>query len=329
MPRWILVAVCLTVVVAPATAQEWRPVTEAIIKSEEPGYGGLCGVVVDHATGDLIINLSDKGLYRSTDQGQSWKPIGKQFKGRTETPGCLMLDPIGGKRLVSAFVYGSPILVSPDRGESGQVLDKKSHHVDWCAVDWSDPELRFILTLKHESGDLLLVSHDGGKSFDEVGKGYGPAWIFDKQTAVVAQAKTKANNKPGLLRTTDAGKTFEPCGAYYARALPRWHKDTLYWVVDGALIATRDQGKSWQKISDLKNGRAGPVFGKNADHLFVLTQAGIVESTDAGKSWGKVILAPKDMKGIDALSWLEYDPVHDTVYIMKMRSDLYRWQRAR
>ena len=327
MLRWTLVGLCIAGSIAPASAQEWQAVTEALIVAEKPGYGNLCGVAIDHATGHVTINLSDKGLYRSTDRGKSWKHLGMPFKGRTETPGCLMLDPTGGKRLVTALVYGAPILRSPDRGESWTPLDKKSSHVDWCAVDWSDADMKFILALKHESGGLLLVSRDGGKQFDEVGKGYGPAWIFGPQTAVVAQAKSKTNPKPGLLRTTDAGKTFDPCGDYHAKALPRWHKDTLYWLVDGALITTRDQGKSWQKISDVKDGRFGPIFGKSAQHLFVLTQAGIVESTDGGASWSKAIPAPREMKGIDALSWMEYDPLHDTLYVMKMRSELYRWQR--
>src|SRR5262249_7300531 len=149
--------------------------------------------------------------------------------------------------LVSALVYGSPIIVSPDGGESWAVHSNKSEHVDWCAVDWNDKELRFIFTLKHESGDLLLVSHDGGKTFAEVGKGYGPAWIFDNQTAVVAEAKSKTKPNPGLLRTTDAGKTFEPCGQYYARTLPRYRGDTLYWLAEGAFISSTDQGKSWKR----------------------------------------------------------------------------------
>ncbi|HZZ79307.1 MAG TPA: hypothetical protein VFE62_12365 [Gemmataceae bacterium] len=325
--RRVLAFITALAIVAPAVGQDWQPVTEALIVAEKPGFGKLCGVVVDHATGDVTINLSDKGHYRSTDQGKSWQKLGMPFKGRTETPGCIMLDPAGGKRLVTALVYGAPILVSPDRGETWKALDKKSMHVDWCAVDWSDPDLKLIFTLKHESGGLLLISRDGGKSFEESGKGYGPAWIFDGKTAVVAQEKSKATPKPGLLRSTDGGKTFEPNAEYHARALPRWHKDTLYWLVEGALIKTSDQGKSWQKISDVKGGIFGPIFGKSADHLFLLTQAGILESTDGGKAWGKPIAIPKGMKSVANLSWMEFDPVHDTLYVMKMGSELYRWQR--
>ena len=335
MLRLLLILSSFTFVLGSAAAQDWQPVTEALILAEKPGYGKLCGIAVDHANGDVYINLSDKGLYRSIDAGQAWQRIGIPFKGRTETPGCLMLDPLGGKRLVVALVYGSPILVSADRGETFKTLDKKSGHVDWCAVDWSEADPAFILTLKHESskkdsGDMLLVSRDGGKQFDEVGVGYGPAWIFDSKTAVVAQAKCKTFPKPVLVRTTDAGKTFAPCGDYHAKAaVPRWYKDTLYWLTEGSLISTKDQGKTWTKLSDLKNGRFGPIFGKTAQHLFVLTQAGIVESNDGGKSWSKTIATPKEMKGIGKLSWMEYDPTRDVVYVMSMNTELYRWQRGK
>ena len=36
---------------------------------------------------------------------------------------------------------------------------------------------------------------------------------------------------------------------------------------------------------------------------------------------------PKDLKGVSALTWLEYDPVHDTLYVMKMGSELFKLER--
>jgi photosystem II stability/assembly factor-like uncharacterized protein len=313
-----------------ATGQEWEPVTAELIRQEKPGYGKLCGVLVDPASGDVYIDLSDRGIYRSTDQGKSWKRTSEQLlRGRTEWPGCMMLDPLGRspKVLIVALVYGSPIVLSLDAGRSWHAMDAKSSHVDWFAVDWSDPARRFVLALKHESGGLLIASHDAGASFTEVGKGYGPAWIFDEQTAVVAEAKSGSKPNPGLSRTTDGGKSFQPCGAYHARALPRWFQDALYWVVEGALIRTTDQGASWEKVCDLKDGRFGPVFGKDAKHLFVRTGKGIVESTDGGRTWGQAIALPREVADGSPLTWIAYDPVHNILYSMRMGSELYRLRR--
>lgn len=311
----------------------WRAVSTELLQKEKPGYGGLCGVLVDRNSGAVFVNLSDKGIYVSTDQCKSFEKRSSQaIKGRTEWPGCFQLDPTGkSKKMVLALVYGAPIGVSADEGATWKMMDGKSAHVDWCAVDWSDADMKFVLALKHEAADLLLVSRDGGKSFGEVGKGYGPAWIFDEQTAVIAQAKSKDQPKPGIVRTADGGKTFQPVAADFVagKALPRWHDGTLYWLVEGALIASSDKGQTWKKVGDLKDGRFGPIFGKDAKHLFVLTGAGIVESTDGAASWSKPVAIPKEMKGVSPLTWLDYDPKNDIVYTMKMTSELYQWKRGK
>ena len=46
------------------------------------------------------------------------------------------------------------------------------------------------------------------------------------------------------------------------------------------------------------------------------------------KTWGKAIALPKSFGGVSALSWIEYDPVHDVLYVMKMGSELYRRERV-
>lgn len=316
-----------------AADPDWRPVATNLLRAEKTGFGGLCGVLVDPRTGDLWVNLSDRGMFHSPDRGQTWKRVsGRQPKGRTETPGCWLLGPTG--TMVTALVYGDPIAVSTDRAATWKYLDKKSAHIDWCAVDWSDPGLKFVLALKHESGGLLLASTDGGQSFAEVGKGFGPGWVFDSRTAVVASGGTTQAARPRLLRTTDGGKTFQGCGDYRpvgrdsAQALPRWREGTLYWLTDGGLIATSDRGATWKNLGVIRDAVYGPVFGKEARHLLVLTRAGVVESKDGGATWSRPLPPPKALKGVGGLTWLEYDPRHDVLYLMKMGSDLYRLDRG-
>lgn len=318
---------------AAADDAAWQAVTADLIEKEKPGFGKLCGVMVDHSTGDVYINLSDKGIYRSTDQCKTFNRQGTQaIKGRTEWPGCLQMDPTGkSKRIVMALVYGAPIGVSTDEGATFKMMDGKSGHVDWFAADWTDPDLKFVVALKHEAADLLLVSQDSGKSFTELGKGYGPAYIFDNQTAVIAQAKTKDNAKPGILRTTDGTKSFKPTaeGFLAGKALPKFKDGVLYWLVDGALITTADKGETWKKVCDLKDGRYGPVFGKDAKHMFVLTTPGIIETTDGGATWSKPIALPKEVKGNGMLTWIDYDPKGDNLYTMQMTTQLYKLARGK
>src|SRR5262245_52134292 len=114
---------------APAPAAEWQATTEDLLRAEKPGFGGLCGVVVDRKSGDVIVNVSDRGFFRSADRGRSWKRLGAVLKGRTEWPGCLQIDPTGKSRAIaSALVYGSPIIVSAGGDGAWAAMDKKSSH---------------------------------------------------------------------------------------------------------------------------------------------------------------------------------------------------------
>jgi photosystem II stability/assembly factor-like uncharacterized protein len=99
-------------------------------------------------------------------------------------------------------------------------------------------------------------------------------------------------------------------------------------VVEGALVTTTDRGQTWKKAGPLADGRFGPVFGKDAGHLFVLTGKGIVESTDGGASWSAPLALPAEV-GRSPLTWIDYDPKHDVLYAMQMGSDLYRLKRKK
>jgi hypothetical protein len=330
--RLAVLFLCLIAPVARA-ADDWQPVATDLLAKHKTGFGGLSGVVVERDTGALFVCLSDQGLFRSADEGKTWERHGEARKGRTETPGCFSLDPTGKtKRALLATVYGGPVLVTATTADAPlRAMDKKSVHVDWCAADWSDPELKFAVAFKHEADGLLLLTRDSGKSFTEVGKGYGlGAWVFDADTAVIARAQTKDNPKGGFVRTADGGKTFLPVNTEgVSVSLPAPRGDALYWLVEGALMKVTDKGKTWEKVSEIKGARYGPVFGKDAKHLFVLTSAGVVESTDAGATWGTPLAVPKELKGVSPLTWLDYDAKNDTLYVMKMGSDLFKLARGK
>ena len=110
----------------------------------------------------------------------------------------------------------------------------------------------------------------------------------------------KDRPKGAIARTPDGGKTFSTVAEYSTVSLPRPQGDRLYWLVEGALLRGTNKGAKWEKVSDVKGARYGPVFGKDAKQLFVLTSAGVVESTDGGSSWSKPIAVPKGVKGVSS-----------------------------
>jgi photosystem II stability/assembly factor-like uncharacterized protein len=333
--RFLTLSTCLCLLVPSARADDWQPVATELLAKEKTGFGGLSGVAVDRATGNVYICLSDDGVFRSNNQGKTWErfgPGGKDVpKGRTETPGCFQIDPTGKtKRFVLATVYNGPVILGSLDADDWRAVDKKCQHVDWYAANWSDPDMKFAISFRHEKDGILFVTRDGGKTFSETAKGHGlGAWVFDADTAVVALAKSKDKPKGGILRTTDGGKTFEPAAEFVAIALPKPAGDALYWLAEGALWKGTAKGSKWEKVSDVKDARYGPVFGKDAKHLFVLTNGGVIESTDAGATWGKPVAVPKDLKGVSGLTWLDYDPKGDLLYLMKMGSDLYKLPRTK
>lgn len=76
----------------------------------------------------------------------------------------------------------------------------------------------------------------------------------------------------------------------------------------------------------------GPISvgssGAGAWRTLDKASAGVVESTDGGAAWSAPVALPKELKGVNALTWLEYDPTADTLYVMKMGSELYALRRG-
>ncbi len=228
-----------------------------------------------------------------------------------------------------ATVYGGPVLVgSPDVDPPFRAMDKKSGHLDWCAVDWTDPDMKFALAFKHEAGGLLLLSRDAGKTFTEGDKGLRVGGVGVRSADGRGRAcERKGTPKGGIVRTTDGGKTFTP----WAKAPPCRCRGGRARGCTGSLKGAPEgdeKARSGEGRGRGRTGRYGPVFGKDAKQMFILTTSGVIESADAG-GLGAPVAVPKELKGVSALTWLDYDPKSDVLYVMKMGSDLYKLPRAK
>ena len=84
-----------------------------------------------------------------------------------------------------------------------------------------------------------------------------------------------------------------------------------------------------QALKEGKGARHVRVRGKDARHVFELTRAGIVESTDGGATWSEPVALPKQLKDTGGVTWIEYDPKHDILYVMQPGGDLYKLERRK
>jgi hypothetical protein len=98
------------------------------------------------------------------------------------------------------------------------------------------------------------------------------------------------------------------------------------------LSAQAADGVDRKFVQALKERKDAPhirVGGKDARHVFALTRAGIAESTDGGATWLEPIALPRQLKGTNGVTWLEYDPKNDILYVMNPGSDLYKLARRK
>jgi hypothetical protein len=279
-----LVALIVLGVSAPVgLAEDWRSISDSVTGSLKPGtYGPTAGIVVDPKNGTVFMVVSDHGLWRSSDRGQTFARCdANTIGGRCETGWALQADP-AGQRLACFMIYGESALTT----DGGMTWTKfASSHFDFGAVDWDDSAKR-LLALRHETGGVLTTSADGGKTWKDLGNNFSGCGVFDRNTFVATKAK-----EPGIFRSPDAGGTWKLVFPETpAAAVPVIYHGTGYWLTGNGLLASADKGATWTKLGAPVDATYGPYF-ETPQHFMVAGKSGFVETRDAGESWQ--IVAPR------------------------------------
>lgn len=261
---------------------KWLPISDGIMakltaENKKPGWpGGCAGVTVEPGSGDVYVVVCDQGMWKSTDKGANFERVdGSKIGGRCETGFALDFDP-AGKRLMCFMIYGSAGMTT-DAGKTWQA--SKLSHLDFGAVDWSEPEAKHMISLKHESGGDLVVTHDAGGSWKSLGKGFKQVGIFEGGVLMATKAA-------GILRSTDDGQTWtqvsdsKPTG-FVMRVIG----GVGYWTSNDGLLASKDKGLTWPVQGTAIKAFVGPYFGKDASQIIVGNKEGLFETTDSGATW--------------------------------------------
>jgi photosystem II stability/assembly factor-like uncharacterized protein len=263
-------------------AEEWRSISDSVMASLKPGtYGPTAGIVVDPKNGTVFMVVSDHGLWRSNDRGETFARCdGKTIGGRCETGWALQADP-AGQRLACFMIYGDSAMTT----DGGKTWTKfASSHFDFGAVDWDDTA-RQLLALRHETGGVLTSSADGGKTWTDLGKNFTGCGVFDHSTFVATKAK-----EPGIFRSTDGGNTWKLVFPETpAAAVPVIYQGKGYWPTGKGVLISADKGETWTMLGTPVDATYGPYF-ETAQHFVVAGKNGFFETRDAGANWQ--LLAP-------------------------------------
>ena len=166
----------------------------------KPGYPGkTAGVTVDPATGDVYMVVSDQGLWKSTDKGETFERVdGKAIGGRCETGFALNFDP-AGKRLACFMIYGSQRL---DRRRRQDVDARGRRATSTSGRSIGPRPASASSPSATRSNGTLTCSTDAGKTWTDLGKEFVRVGALRREDPGVRQGKK------GLVRSDDGGKTW-------------------------------------------------------------------------------------------------------------------------
>jgi photosystem II stability/assembly factor-like uncharacterized protein len=254
--------------------------------SFEPKNVGLMNtyptVLVSTTTGSVFTTLNGRGLYRSTDNGNSWTGFS--------------IEPVGG---IAADSRGDIYV-----GMVNQIWKSSNNGNDWATLQ--APSFPYVLTVGDNviyagswDGDLFRSS-DARVSWNKVRSdgGYGAtrAIRLNRQRHVFVTIHYK-----GVFRSTNQGEDWEnitptlPAKYFYDLLIDAFGR--LFLATDIGVFRSSDNGNSWDSPStDLLYGGAWCLTMDMDQRLYAGTTDGVYRSKDLGKSWD--LVSPNGPRGL-------------------------------
>lgn len=228
------------------------------------------------AMGDPFTANTDRGLYKTTDGGKTWKKI--LYSNEMSGIADLVMDPVNPNKLFAALYEhkrtpyyftsggkGSGLFVTYDGGENWQQLGEREGLPAGelgrigLAIASSDPD-RLYAKVEAEK-NALYRSDDGGRSWQMIND--NPRFtnnrpFYFQELAVDSEDPNRLYNIYQPLSVSyDGGKSFDPVPMIPADETKGIHADFhAFWVNpddaehfiiggDGGIGITNDHGKSW------------------------------------------------------------------------------------
>jgi len=223
-------------------------------------------VVYVAAEGPLWGPGGDRGLYKTTDNGKTWKAV---------------------------------LTISENTGVADVVLDPSNPDIVYAAAY---QRRRHVFTLIDGGPESAIYkSTDAGATWNKLKSGL-PTEDMGRIGLAVSPADPNlvyatieaANKKGGIFRSTDKGATwdrrneFDVGAMYYGQIIPDPKNPDRIFVMNVFLQASNDGGKTLTKINEVNHhvdNHAIWVDPDNTKHCLVGSDGGVSETFDGFTSW--------------------------------------------
>ena len=219
------------------------------------------------AQGPLWSAGGDRGLYKTTDGGKSWKKI---------------------------------LEISENTGVSDIVFDPRNPDVIYATAY---QRRRHVWTLVNGGPEAAIYkSRDAGATWKKINKGLpeedlgriGLAISPARPNTVYALVEA-ANGESGFFRSTDAGGSWERQSKYNSQS-PQYYQELIadpkdadrVYSMDTFMHVTQDGGKTFEKVGERfkhVDNHALWIDEGDTDHLIAGCDGGLYETWDRGANW--------------------------------------------
>ncbi len=289
-----------------------------------PGAGGAFNCVEAGPTGIIMVGSDLSGFYRSTDNGNSWQPIG-QKSGLNTTHGISIgFDPNNSNIVLVGTDEG--IYKSTDGGLTFSSQPLTSGYI--TDIEFAESNSSIVYASYHQAHNVAIgsiyKSTDGGNSWTKVSGNFNSRHILkvevdpsDADIVYFLTGKGRYVCGPAeVYKSTNGGASFTKLtnglGEIMDLAIDPVNTQTLYlttlnancsaqyyWLdLSGSFYKSTDYGNSWTQLVDTLTGLIW-INHNNPSEIRLIdvrepyswvdyNESGTFKSTDHGNTWTKI-----------------------------------------
>ena len=292
--------------------------------------------------GKLWSDSGDRGLYKTVDGGKTWAQI---LKGSNLSTGCgsVAIDPSNPDVLMAGLwdfrrqgwtfrsggngpkaTSGSGLYRSTDAGRTWNEIAPSQHGMPpkpygRIAISYAPSDAKVVYAFVESTDSKLLISHDGGTSWDSGDKSSWMVWrpfYFANLIVDPKNAERVYKTDGALILSEDGGKSFSSIGGFVGMHgdvhdvfVDPTNSQHVFAADDGGLWISYDGANKWWKTDNLPISQFYHVSIDNADpyHVYGGLQDNAAWVGDSSYPSGITSSRWENMYGGDGF-WMFADP---------------------